>query len=609
MLARVQSFLLEGIDALPCEVEVDHDMTGDPSKPVVVGLADTAVKESLERVRSALVNAGYAFPSGRVLINLAPADVRKEGPAYDLPIAVGLLVVMGVIQERGGAGAGGGATGLTSAQQKRVRGQSRGSPVAAAIGSRQGGTGASGAGASPAAGTTRGEEEAGETPASLGPDDAEFAAQLDALTPEPIDLRRYLLAGELALDGRLRPIKGAIAMAALAASKGYQGVIVPAENAAEAAVVPGIESIGASTIVEVVGYLTGRLSPQPHPPLDVARMLSTAQVEIDFADVRGQEAVKRALVIAAAGMHNLLMLGPAGTGKSMMAKAFPGILPAMTPAEAIEVTRVYSAAGALPAGVGLITTRPVRCPHHTASQPAIVGGGMVPRPGEVSLAHKGVLFLDELAEFQRYVLETLRQPMEDHVVTIARSHSSVKFPASFQLLAAMNPTPKGDMPVGGPGGASHRAMERYLSKLSGPLIDRIDMHVEAPAVPWKQLSDTAGSRGTSSAMMREQVQRARAFAAKRAGQGASESGGRGLSSDLAVPNARLSGRQLDTLAPMNDDARAMLGQAIATLGLSARAYDKIRRVARTIADLAGSDKITLEHVAEAVQYRLLDRKV
>jgi magnesium chelatase family protein len=302
--------------------------------------------------------------------------------------------------------------------------------------------------------------------------------------------------------------------------------------------------------------------------------------------------VKRALVIAAAGGHNLLMLGPAGTGKSMMAKAFPGILPPLTPQEAIEVTRVYSAAGALPPGVGLVATRPVRCPHHTSSQPAIIGGGMVPRPGEASLSHRGVLFLDELAEFQRYVLETLRQPMEDHVVTIARSHSAVKFPASFQLLAAMNPTPKGDMPVNEVG---QRAMDRYLAKLSGPLIDRIDIHVEAPAVPWKQLSDTTAPRGTSSAVMRAEVLKARALAAQRQGEG--------------IPNARLSGRKLDELAPMADDAKAMLGQAMTELGLSARAYDKIRRVARTIADLAGSANLKLEHVAEAVGYRLLDRRV
>lgn len=564
MLARVQSYLLEGIDAHPCEVEVDQTERESHDKPaLIVGLADTAVKESLERVRSALVNSGYAFPQGRVLIGLAPADVRKEGPAFDLPIAIGLLIVQGVISD--------------GAPQPRVQVRSRTGAPLAALGAQ--------------ARASRG----GGTPASAGPTsaaDAEFAADLDALSPEPLDVRRYLLAGELALDGRLRPIKGVIAMSALAAAKGYAGVIVPRENAAEAAVVPGIEAIGAATLVEVVGYLTGRLGPSPHPPMDVARLLSVATVEIDFADVRGQEAVKRALVIAAAGGHNLLMLGPAGTGKSMMAKAFPGILPAMTADEAIEVTRIYSAAGALPPGVGLITTRPVRCPHHTASQPAIVGGGMVPRPGEVSLAHKGVLFLDELAEFQRYVLETLRQPMEDHVVTIARSHSSVKFPASFQLLAAMNPTPKGDMPAGEVG---KRAMDKYLAKLSGPLIDRIDMHVEAPAVPWKQLSDTKGPRGTSSAQMREQVMAARARAAVRQGEG--------------TPNARLSGRRLDTLAPMTEDARAMLGQAIGELGLSARAYDKIRRVSRTIADLVGADTITSEHVGEAVQYRLLDRKV
>ena len=284
------------------------------------------------------------------------------------------------------------------------------------------------------------------------------------------------------------------------------------------------------------------------------------------------------------------MLGPAGTGKSMMAKALPGILPPLSAEEAIEITRIYSAAGQLPPGQGLITSRPVRSPHHTASTPAIVGGGAIPRPGEISLAHRGVLFLDELPEFPRPVLETLRQPMEDHVVTIARSHSAVRFPASFMLVAAMNPTPKGDMPVGDVG---KRDMERYLARLSGPLLDRIDIHVEAPAVPWKALA--AAPTGTGTAAMREQVGAARGRQTARQGAG--------------VPNARLSGKQLDVLAAMDESARSLLGQAMTEMGLSARAYDKIRRVARTIADLEGAARVQAGHVSEAVQYRLLDRKV
>lgn len=283
------------------------------------------------------------------------------------------------------------------------------------------------------------------------------------------------------------------------------------------------------------------------------------------------------------------MLGPAGTGKTMMAKALPGVLPPLSPEEAIEITRIYSAAGELPAGVGLVSRRPVRTPHHTASSAAIVGGGMVPRPGEISLAHRGVLFLDELPEFPRMVLETLRQPLEDHVVTIARSHSAVRFPANFMLVAAMNPTPKGDMAKDE---VSRAAQERYLSRLSGPLIDRIDIHVEAPAVPFKQLA--AAPRGTSSAAMREQVLGARQRQTARQG--------------ATTPNARLSGRQLDQVAPMDDSTREFLGRAITELGLSARAYDKLRRIARTIADLAASERVLLEHVSEAVAYRLLDRK-
>lgn len=284
------------------------------------------------------------------------------------------------------------------------------------------------------------------------------------------------------------------------------------------------------------------------------------------------------------------MLGPAGTGKTMMAKALPGVLPPLTPDEAIEITRIYSAAGQLAPGQGLVTQRPVRSPHHTASGAAVVGGGMVPRPGEISLAHRGVLFMDELPEFPRDVLETLRQPLEDHVVTIARSHSAVRFPANFMLVAAMNPTPKGDV---APGEVGQRAMDRYLSRLSGPLLDRIDIHVEAPAVPWKELSQAP--RGTSSAQMREQALRARSRQHGRQG--------------LGTPNARLSGRQLDEFARLDDAAVAMLGRAMTELGLSARAYDKIRRVSRTIADLDNADTVAVQHVAEAIQYRLLDRKM
>lgn len=528
MLARIQSYLLQGIDALPCEVEVDFDLAENVHH-AVVGLPDAAVKESVERMCSALVNSGYPFPKGRMLVNLAPADVRKEGPLYDLPIAVGYLITQGIV----------------SGNRPHASGKDKGL-------------------------LRRANEPGHQLPA--------------------VDVRHFLFAGELALDGRIRPIKGAIAMAALAAEKGYRGVIIPAENSAEASVVPGVEVIGARTLSEVVGILNGQIEATPHPTADIEGMLRTATAPVDFSEIRGQEAVKRAIIIAAAGSHNILMLGPAGTGKTMMAKALPGVLPPLTAHEAIEITRIYSAAGQLPPGQGLICTRPVRTPHHTASAPAIVGGGAVPRPGEISLAHRGVLFLDELPEFPRPVLETLRQPMEDHIVTIARSHSAVRFPANFMLVAAMNPTPKGDMPAGEVG---KRDMDRYLAKLSGPLLDRIDMHVEAPAVPWKALS--SAPTGTSTAQMREQVLAARQRQHER--------------QDVGVPNSRLSGKQLDKLAPMEEGAQTLLGQAMTEMGLSARAYDKIRRVARTIADLEGKQTLGTAHIAEAVQYRLLDRKV
>ncbi|MCA9275814.1 MAG: YifB family Mg chelatase-like AAA ATPase [Phycisphaerales bacterium] len=526
MIPKVRSFLLQGIDALPVEIEVDLDDT-QIQKEIVVGLPDAAVKESLERVRSAMANTGYPIPVARLLINLAPADVRKEGPMYDLPIAVGVLVASGVIHP------------------STVR-----SPALVHTG-----------GGAPAF-----DDE------SLG-----------------LDPRRVLIAGELALDGRIRPIRGVIAMVTLARDLGLDAVLVPAANAAEASVVEGVRVFGVSHLSQVVGLFNGELDLEPHPTTDVAAMLEQTHASIDFAEVKGQESVKRALVVAAAGQHNIVMLGPAGTGKTMMAKALPGIMPTMTPAQAIEVTRIYSSAGLLDSKRGLISTRPVRTPHHTASSPAIVGGGVIPRAGEISLAHHGILFLDELPEFSRNVLETMRQPMEDHVVTIARSHGTVQFPASFMLVAAMNPTPKGDV---APGEVGQREMQRYLSRLSGPLLDRIDLHVEAPAVAWSELS--AKATGTDTATMRAQVIAARERATRRQGD---------------VPNSRLRGKQLDEYMAVESSAKSLLQQAMTQLGLSARAYDKIRRVSLTIADLAGSETVRPEHVGEAVQYRLLDRKL
>ena len=507
MLAKIKSSAVVGVDALPVTVEVDISY-GLPAF-TTVGLAEGAVRESRERVKSAIKNSGYDFPNRRITVNLAPADVKKEGAGYDLPMALGILTASEILKS------------------------------------------------------------------------------------EKLD--RYGVIGELSLDGSLRPAKGVLPMALAAQNSSLEGILVPESNAAEAAVVAGIKVIGIKTLYEAVEFLVGTMDLKP-AAIDLNTVFkNNAIYDVDFDEVKGQEHVKRALEIAAAGTHNILMKGPPGSGKTMMAMRLPTILPDLTFDEALETTKIYSVMGLLKNGTPLLSARPFRAPHHTISDAGLIGGGQIPKPGEVSLAHNGVLFLDESPEFKKNVLEVLRQPLEDGMVTISRAASSLSFQARFILIIAFNPCPCGYL-----GDMKHNCrctpaqVQRYENRLSGPLLDRIDMHLEVPSVPYKEMS--GGSSGDSSAEIKARVEQARAVQKKRFANL------RNFHS-----NGQMTPKDMKKFCCLDKDSEKLLENAVERLGLSARSYHRIMKIGRTIADLDGTEPLQAKHIAEAIQYRRLDR--